>query len=231
MNRLTVRSAMAFFLLLTALLLPLTCAAAEETYTYHEYSWDESTGALKTDVVSKKLGEMTQIKDSNFWDLGGNDQYFYYLPAADDSLPIMSIRIQGNVSVLFLRSVEPEDRSPISVILDPGSTLNMYTPSSGGVDLREMHFFMGDGSTLNLHSSMIYSTFTSYYGDSGDPKLPTVNLYQPLSNATDCFLNLNNIIFNDYGPFHVGQLCLNNTTFNLYNDIYLMIRIPPPVSP
>lgn len=93
----------------------------------------------------------------------------------------MAIRIQGNVSILFLRSVEPEDHSPISVIMDPGSTLNIYTPSSGGVDLSKMNFIMNDGSTLNLHSQISLSTFNSYNDESSYQKLPTVNLYRPLA--------------------------------------------------
>ncbi|MGN0995692.1 MAG: hypothetical protein ACI4PG_02175 [Candidatus Ventricola sp.] len=220
MNRLTARSAMALFLLLAALLLTLTCAAAEEpSYSYNEYSWDESTGTLKTNVLSKKLSEMTPINVlDSVWDLGGtsSDPYFYYAAIPSDldwtEVPVDFITIQGNVSILLLCKVVPRS-GEIAVKLKEGSTLNMYTLSSDGFSISAV-YDMEAASTLNLHISGGITTFTSNSASSR----PTVNcytdyFYRNLNNAA----NIQNTILNIYGESRFGRLILDNSTLSLYN--------------
>ena len=221
MNRAIARSAIALFLLLTALLLPLTCAAAAETYTYNEYSWDESKGELKTNTVSKELSEMTPI-DTRFssWYLGGtsSEPYFYYaaLPSGVgwSAVPLSTLRVQGDVSILLLCGVQSES-DHINVVLEQGSTLTIYGVSTTGSSIAFDYadFSMGAGSTLNLHCMVRDATVTSNSADSR----PTINCYKSFNFSTDNSpLNIKDTILNIYGESLIRWLSLDNSTLSLY---------------
>ena len=235
MNRVIARSIIALFLLLTALLLTLTCTAVAETYTYNEYSWDESKGELKTNVVTKTRSETDTARNREYYQcyLSGDNRFYCvdimtedldYFDSTNAHINTINIESNKTVSLLLLRNVRPADttiEARIAVNLGENSTLNIYSLSTKSRDLSKVDFILGAGSTLNLHCNVVDGVFQC----NGDSPLPTVNLYQPLSNfgfqEGVNFLNLKNIIFNVYESIGLGQLLLHNTTLNLHNDISL----------
>ena len=229
MNRLTARFAMALSLLLAALLLTLTCAAAEETsYSYNEYSWDESTGTLKTNVMSKKLSEMMPIDVIDSWHLGGtsSDPYFYYVAVPSDLdltyVPVGYICVQGNVSILLLCNVYSEI-GEIEVYLEEGSILNMYSLSSENFGISHTYYCMKAGSTLNLYRIETAATFTSNSAASR----PTVNCYMGYNCYSGANVaNIKDTILNIYGPSRTGLLSLDNSTVSHNNDTTFGIDRP-----
>ena len=182
MNRLTARSAMALFLLLTVLL-PMTCAAEDRAgpvkfIAYDQNGAESEMQADSLTVINNHLASFVIWAGSEY-KLDGyssdNPEFFYLDSLSSDLTFDLFLYVGENSSIICDGSVSVPKR----IFLSPHSTLSFHrrkeSSPSGQISLGSI--VLNEGATLNLNSANLkVGEIIKRLFNGGDQPAATINI-------------------------------------------------------